>query len=158
MSHWRHMLVDGAEFWITSKRLKLLRKAGCLQLIQNLASSTILWRQCDIWIVVVVVIYDNGTIKRFSVGLDEPKEHPKSPPKSPSKSPPIPFYQSRCSTRLLTRRNAFYLLFHHVWRAERVVTQKHCTYGFFYYFTGWPRAVPFALHRFHSLCIRTVSS
>ena len=49
MSHWRHMMVDGAEFWITCKWLKLLRKAGCLQLIQNSAPSTIGWRQCDIW-------------------------------------------------------------------------------------------------------------
>ena len=42
------MIVDGAEFWITCKRLKLLRKAGRLQLIQNSAPSTIVWRQCDI--------------------------------------------------------------------------------------------------------------
>ena len=48
MSHWHHMMVDGAEFWITCKRLKLLRKAGRLQSIQNSAPSTIRWRQCDI--------------------------------------------------------------------------------------------------------------
>ena len=30
------------------KRLKLLRKAGRLQLIQNLAPSVTQWRQCDI--------------------------------------------------------------------------------------------------------------
>ena len=41
-------MVHGAEFQITCKRLKLRRKAGRLQLIQNLAQSTILWRQCDI--------------------------------------------------------------------------------------------------------------
>ena len=48
MSHWRHTMVNGTEFWITCKRLKLLRKAGRLQLIQNSAPSTIVWRQCDI--------------------------------------------------------------------------------------------------------------
>ena len=48
MSHWRHTMVDGAKFWITCKWLTLLRKAGCLQLIQNLAPSTIVWCQCDI--------------------------------------------------------------------------------------------------------------
>ena len=51
MSHWRHTMVNGAEFWISCKRLKLLRKAGCLQLIQNSAPSTSVWRQCDIRIV-----------------------------------------------------------------------------------------------------------
>jgi hypothetical protein len=50
MSHWRHSMLVGAEFWITSKRLKVIRKAGCLQLIQNSAPSTIMRRQCDIWI------------------------------------------------------------------------------------------------------------
>ena len=40
-------MVDGAEFRITCKRLKLLRKAGCLQLIQNSAPSTIVWHQCE---------------------------------------------------------------------------------------------------------------
>ena len=48
MSHWHHAMVDGAEFWITCKGLKLLRKTVRLQLIQNSAPSTILWRQCDI--------------------------------------------------------------------------------------------------------------
>ena len=43
-------LVDGAEFWIICKWLKLLRKAGPLQLIQNSAPSTIVWCQCDIQI------------------------------------------------------------------------------------------------------------
>ena len=43
-------MVDGAKFWITCKQLKLLRKAGHLQLIQNSAPSTIVWRQCDIQI------------------------------------------------------------------------------------------------------------
>ena len=31
MSHWGHMMVNGAEFWIICKQLKLLRKAGRLQ-------------------------------------------------------------------------------------------------------------------------------
>ena len=48
MSHWRHTMVDGTEFWITCKRLKLLRKADRLQLIQNSVPSTIVWRQFDI--------------------------------------------------------------------------------------------------------------
>ena len=51
MSHWRHTMVDGAEFWIICQRLKLLRKASHWRLIQNLAPSTIGWRQCDIRIV-----------------------------------------------------------------------------------------------------------
>ena len=28
MSHWRHTMVDGAKFWISCQRLKLLRKAS----------------------------------------------------------------------------------------------------------------------------------
>ena len=39
MSHWRHTMVDGAKFWIICNWLKLLRKAGRLQLIQNSAPS-----------------------------------------------------------------------------------------------------------------------
>ena len=45
MSHWHQQMVDGAKFWITCKRLKVLRKASCLQLIQNSAPSTICWCQ-----------------------------------------------------------------------------------------------------------------
>ena len=49
MSHWRlTTMVDGAELWISCKRLKLLRKADRLQLIQNLAPSVARRRQCDI--------------------------------------------------------------------------------------------------------------
>ena len=33
---------------VNFKQLKLLRKSGRLQLIQNSAPSTIVWRQCDI--------------------------------------------------------------------------------------------------------------
>ena len=44
MSHWRHRIVDGAECWISCKPIKLPRNAGRLQLIQNLAPSTIFWR------------------------------------------------------------------------------------------------------------------
>ena len=39
---------QGRLFWITCRRLKLLRKASRLQMIQNLTPSTILVRQCDI--------------------------------------------------------------------------------------------------------------
>ena len=35
MSHWRCRVTEGAEFWISCKRLKSLRKAGYLQLIQR---------------------------------------------------------------------------------------------------------------------------
>ena len=48
MLHWRHTMLDGAEFWISCQRLKLLRKDGHWQLIQNSVPSTIMWRQCDI--------------------------------------------------------------------------------------------------------------
>ena len=37
-------------FWIRFQRLRVLRIASCWQLIQNLAPSTIVWRQCDIQI------------------------------------------------------------------------------------------------------------
>ena len=30
MSHWRHTMVDGAKFWISCKRLKLLRRANLI--------------------------------------------------------------------------------------------------------------------------------
>ena len=48
MSHWRNTMVDGAKYWIICKWLKLLRKSGRLQLIQNSAPPTIMRRQCDI--------------------------------------------------------------------------------------------------------------
>ena len=48
MSHWRHRATESTEFWISRKQLKLLRKAGRLQLIQNLAPKVARRRQCDI--------------------------------------------------------------------------------------------------------------
>ena len=42
---------QGRLFWITCNRPKLLRKAGCLQLIQNSTPSVALMRQCCIRIV-----------------------------------------------------------------------------------------------------------
>ena len=48
MSHWHQQMVDGAEFWISCKWLKPLRKASQWQLIQCSAPSTICWCQCDI--------------------------------------------------------------------------------------------------------------
>ena len=42
---------QGRLFWITCKRLKLLRKASHLQVIQNSAPSVVRRRQCDIRIV-----------------------------------------------------------------------------------------------------------
>ena len=41
MSHWHHTMVDGAEFWISCQRLKLLWKASQWKLIQSSAPSTI---------------------------------------------------------------------------------------------------------------------
>ena len=39
---------QGCSFWITHKQLKLMRKAGSLQLIQNSAPSVAGWHQCCI--------------------------------------------------------------------------------------------------------------
>ena len=50
MSHWRHMMVDGAKFWINCEQQELLRKASGWQLIQSLAPCTIVCRQFDIQI------------------------------------------------------------------------------------------------------------
>ena len=50
MSHWRHTMVDGVEFWFSCQWLRIPRKASRWKLIQNLAQSTIVWRQCEIWI------------------------------------------------------------------------------------------------------------
>ena len=41
-------MLDDAEFWISCKRLKALRKASQWQLIKCSAPSTICWCQCDI--------------------------------------------------------------------------------------------------------------
>ena len=38
LTHWRHMMVYGAKFWIICKQLKLLRKAGHLQIQRHLLS------------------------------------------------------------------------------------------------------------------------
>ena len=48
MSNWYHTMVDGTDFSINCQQLSLLKKACCWQLIQNLAPSAIVWRQCDI--------------------------------------------------------------------------------------------------------------
>ena len=45
MSHWGHMMVNGAEFWIICKQLKTIEKSWSLT---NSAPSTIILRQCDI--------------------------------------------------------------------------------------------------------------
>ena len=44
------MMVDGAQFGISCQRLAFLISLSHLQLIQNSAPSTIVWRQCDIQI------------------------------------------------------------------------------------------------------------
>jgi hypothetical protein len=51
----------GCLFWITCKRLKLLRKASHLQVIQNSAPSVVRRRQCDIQ------NYEDGMILKFSL-------------------------------------------------------------------------------------------
>ena len=43
-------MVDDAKFWISYQRQVWLSRFDRWQLIQNLASSTIVWRQCDIQI------------------------------------------------------------------------------------------------------------
>ena len=50
MSHKRHKMVDGAEFWISCQWLAYISILCCRQLIQNSAPSTICWCHCDIWI------------------------------------------------------------------------------------------------------------
>ena len=50
MSHLRHTMVDGAKFRIRYQRLAFLSSFGRWQLIQNLAPSTMVWRQYDIQI------------------------------------------------------------------------------------------------------------
>ena len=47
LDNWRHMKVDGAKFWISYKRLAFLSILSHWQLIQNSASSTIVWCQSD---------------------------------------------------------------------------------------------------------------
>ena len=48
MSHWRHTMVDGAKIWISYQQPAFFISSSHWQLIQNLAPSTIVWRQCDI--------------------------------------------------------------------------------------------------------------
>ena len=43
-------MLDGAKFWIGCKRPVFLSSFCHLQMIQNLAPSTIVWRQCYIQI------------------------------------------------------------------------------------------------------------
>ena len=47
MSHWGHMMVDGAKFWISCQPLAFLSSFSRWQLIQKPVPSTIMWRQCD---------------------------------------------------------------------------------------------------------------
>ena len=54
---------QGCLFWITCKWLKLLRKASCLQVIQNSAPYVVRRRQCDIWIAIM------GVVDTFEPGL-----------------------------------------------------------------------------------------
>ena len=45
-------MVDDTKFWISCQQLKILRNSSRFNLIQNLASSTMVWRQRDIQIVI----------------------------------------------------------------------------------------------------------
>ena len=49
MSHWRHWVTEGAEYWISCKPPAFLSNFSSLQLIQNSAPSVTRWRQRDIW-------------------------------------------------------------------------------------------------------------
>ena len=60
MSHFRHTMVDGAEFWISSKQPAFLSSFSPTQVIQNSAPSTIVWRQCDFRI---ELFFDTGKHK-----------------------------------------------------------------------------------------------
>ena len=44
-------MVDGAEFWINCKRQAFLSSFSTLQVIQNSPPYTIVWHQCDIWMI-----------------------------------------------------------------------------------------------------------
>ena len=66
MSHWRHTMVDGAEFWISCQWLEILRKASHWQLIQNSAPSTIVWRQCDIRIDLKTFVWYSNCLPHIS--------------------------------------------------------------------------------------------
>ena len=55
MSHWHRQATEGAEFWISCKQLKILRKAGNLQLIQNLVPSVARQHQCDIGMIMSIL-------------------------------------------------------------------------------------------------------
>ena len=50
MSHRCHTMVDGTEFWISCQWLASLSILSRWQLFQNSVLSTIVWRQCAIWI------------------------------------------------------------------------------------------------------------
>ena len=47
---------QGRLFWITCKRLKLLRKASHLQVIQNSVPSVVRQHQCDIRICILLAV------------------------------------------------------------------------------------------------------
>ena len=54
--NWRCQATEGSEFLISCKRLKLLRKAGRLQLIQNSEPSVAQGCQCDIRMGLIFVL------------------------------------------------------------------------------------------------------
>ena len=60
-------MVDGAKFWFSYQWLAFLSALSRWQLFQNLAPSTIVWRQCDIPIIKRVYLMWN--LKRWSSPL-----------------------------------------------------------------------------------------
>ena len=55
MSQWRHTMMDGVKFWIRCQQVIVLRIASQWQLIQNLVPFTTMGRQCDIWMLLLVL-------------------------------------------------------------------------------------------------------
>ena len=64
ISNWRHTMVDGTKFWISYQQLTFLSILSHWQLIQNLAPSTIVWRQCNIWIFRILMYPQKGGKKQ----------------------------------------------------------------------------------------------
>ena len=69
MSHWRHTMVDGAEFWISRQWLAFLSSFSHWQVIQNPAPSTIVWRQCDIRITTKLLSQKRHHLAIFCISL-----------------------------------------------------------------------------------------
>ena len=83
-------MIDAAEFWINCKLPAFLSSFSHLQVIQNLAPSTILWCQCDIQmallnsffsVFIVLYIYFATTLRLgtfLSIDLIQPQTKTKT--------------------------------------------------------------------------------